>query len=232
MKKIGLIGGLSWVSTAAYYRLLNTMMNDALGGVHSAHLILESVDRQRYVDHVIRDRDEAAACDMILKTAKAVQAGGADFMVISCNDVHRFVPEIAPQLDIPFLHIAEATGAAIRGAAGVSTVALLGVRKTMEGTFYQDVLAPMGIETIVPERAERDFIDASIMEEMVKDRFLPETRARYVDLMHTLHGRGAEGIVLGCTEIPLLISPEEIDMPAFSTTDLHCKAAVEMAIAE
>ncbi|WNK01495.1 amino acid racemase [Thalassospiraceae bacterium LMO-JJ14] len=229
MKKIGLIGGLSWVSTQAYYRLLNTMMNETLGGVHSAHLILESVDRQRYVDHVIRDKDEAAACEMILKAAKSVEAGGADFMVITCNDVHRFVPEIQPHLSIPFLHIAEATGKAIQ-AHGLSSVALLGVRKTMEGTFYQDVLKTFGIETIVPDVAERDFVDASIMEEMVKDRFLTETRAKYLELMHTLHKRGAAGIVLGCTEIPLLIAPEDIDIPAFSTTDLHCRAAVDMAL--
>ena len=231
MKKMGLIGGLSWVSTAAYYRLLNTMMNERLGGVHSAHLILESVDRQRYVDHVIRDGDEAAACDMILKTAKSVAAGGAAFIVITCNDVHRFVPEIQPHLDIPFLHIAEATGAEITRRQ-ISKVALLGVRKTMEGTFYQDILGPMGIETIVPDAIERDFVDASIMEEMVKDKFLPETRARYIELMHTLTGRGADGIVLGCTEIPLLISPDDIDPPAFSTTDLHCAASVEMALAD
>jgi len=229
MKKIGMIGGLSWVSTAAYYRLLNTMMNEALGGVHSAHLILESVDRQRYVDHVIRDRDEAAACEMILNTAKAVEAGGADFLVITCNDVHRFVPEIQPHIGIPFLHIAEATGAAIRDA-GLSTVALLGVRKTMEGTFYQDVLTTYGIETMVPDAAERDYVDDTIMREMVKDRFLPETKAGYLKLMQDLNARGAEGIVLGCTEIPLLIAPDEIDFPAFSTTDLHCRAAVAMAL--
>ena len=231
MKKIGLIGGLSWVSTAAYYRLLNTMMNARLGGVHSAHLILESVDRQRYVDHVIRDKDETAACEMILKTARAVEAGGADFMVITCNDVHRFVPEIQPHLGIPFLHIADATGRAIKDA-GISTVALLGVRKTMEGTFYQDVLTTYGVDTIVPDASERDFVDASIMEEMVKDKFLPETRDKYVALMRDLNARGAGGIVLGCTEIPLLIAPDDIDIPAFSTTDLHCAAAVDMALGD
>jgi len=202
-----------------------------LGGVHSAHLILESVDRQRYVDHVIRDKDEAAACEMILKTARAVEAGGAEFMVITCNDVHRFVPEIQPHLGIPFLHIAAATGAAIR-AAGISTVALLGVRKTMEGTFYQDVLTTYGVDTIVPDAAERDFVDASIMEEMVKDKFLPETRDKYVALMRNLNTRGAGGIVLGCTEIPLLIAPGDIDIPAFSTTDLHCAAAIDMALGD
>lgn len=230
MKKIGLIGGLSWVSTAAYYRLLNEMTNKALGGVHSAHLILENVDRQRYVTHVIEKKDEAAACAMILSAAKSVQAGGADFIVITCNDVHRFVPQIAPHLSIPFLHIAEATGKAIK-QAGLKRVALMGVRKTMEGSFYQSVLSPMGIDTMVPDPAERDYIDRTIMEEMVKDRFTAETKAGYIDLINGFHKRGAEGVVLGCTEIPLLLGADDVDVPTFATTDLHCRAAVEMALA-
>ncbi|RVU34134.1 amino acid racemase [Hwanghaeella grinnelliae] len=230
MKKIGLIGGLSWISTAAYYRLLNQMTNQALGGVHSAHLILESVDRQRYVDHVIHDGDEAAACAMILETAKAVQSGGADFIVITCNDVHRFVPQIAPHLSIPFLHIAEATGQSIK-RAGLKRVALMGVRKTMEGSFYQSVLSSLGIETMVPEAQERDYIDKTIMEEMVKDRFLPETKSGYVELIKAFHKRGAEGVVLGCTEIPLLLDAGDVEVPTFATTDLHCRAAVQEALA-
>lgn len=229
MKKIGLIGGLSWVSTAAYYRLLNDITQQSLGGVSSAHLILESVNRQEYVDNVIHKKDEAAACAMILKAAQAIEAGGAEFIVICCNDVHRFVPEIQPHISIPFLHIAEATGRAIRDA-GLNRVALLGVRKTMEGTFYQDALGGMGIETVVPDVAQRDYIDVTIMEEMVKGQFLPQTRAGYVSLMHDLWQSGAQGIILGCTEIPLLISPDDIDVPTFSTTDLHCQAAVAMAL--
>ena len=229
MRKIGLIGGLSWVSTAAYYRLLNEITQQTLGGVSSAHLILESVNRQEYVDNVIHKKDEAAACTMILKEARAIEAGGAEFIVICCNDVHRFVPEIQPHIAIPFLHIAEATGQAIRDA-GLSRVALLGVRKTMEGTFYQSVLDRMDIQTMIPDGAQRDYIDATIMEEMVKGQFLPETRAGYVALMEKLHHAGAQGIILGCTEIPLLISPDDIDVPTFSTTDLHCQAAVAMAL--
>lgn len=231
MKKIGLIGGLSWVSTAAYYRLLNEITQRTLGGVHSAHLILESVNREDYVRNVNIRQDEAAACEMILRAARSVEAGGADFIVICCNDVHRFVPEIQPQIGIPFLHIAQATGEAIK-AAGLSRVALLGVRKTMEGTFYQDVLSGFGVETMVLDAEARDYVDKTIMEEMVKGRFTPETRDGYVALMKKLNGEGAEGIILGCTEIPLLISPDDIDLPTFSTTDLHCQAAVEMALAD
>ena len=132
MKTIGVIGGLSWVSTADYYRRLNEITSARLGGVHSAPLVMASVDRQDYVDAVIEREDETAACDIILDAARAVERGGAEFIVMSCNDIHRFVPEIEPQLSIPFLHIAEATAEAI-GQEGLTSVALLGVRKTMEG---------------------------------------------------------------------------------------------------
>ncbi|MGI9388255.1 MAG: aspartate/glutamate racemase family protein, partial [Methyloligellaceae bacterium] len=135
MKRIGVIGGLSWVSTADYYRRLNELTQQRLGGVHSAPLVLASVDRQDYVDAVIDAQDEDAACRIILDAARAVEQGGAEFIVISCNDVHRFVPAIEPQIDIPFLHIAEVTAQAIR-EDGLKSVALLGVRKTMEETFY------------------------------------------------------------------------------------------------
>ncbi len=192
MKKIGMIGGLSWVSTAEYYRLLNTMTQAALGGVHSAHLILESVDRQIYAGHVYERRDEAAAAAMVRDACLSVQAGGADFIVISCNDVHRFVPEIAPVLSIPFLHIADATADAVL-EAGLNRVALMGVRKTMEGTFYPDIFTARGIETIVPDADERDVIDDTIMTEMVKGVFSDATRARYIDLIRGFAERGAEG---------------------------------------
>lgn len=229
MKKIGLIGGLSWVSTAEYYRLLNEITQKTLGGVNSPHLILESVNREDYVQNVNVRKDEAAASEMILNAARSVEAGGAEFIVICCNDVHRFVPEIQPEIGIPFLHIAEATGRAIK-ETGLSRVALLGVRKTMEGTFYQDVLDGFGIETMVPDAEIRDYVDSTIMEEMVRGRFTPQTRDRYVDLMWRLNKKGAEGIILGCTEIPLLIMQKDIDLPTFSTTNLHCQAAVDMAL--
>ncbi len=145
--------------------------------------------------------------------------------------MHRFVPEIQPRINIPFLHIAEATGRAIK-KAGLSRVALLGVMKTMEGTFYQDVLSSFGIETMVPDADTRDYVDKTIMDEMVRGRFSPQTRDRYIDLMWRLNKKGAEGIILGCTEIPLLIMQKDIDLPTFSTTDLHCQAAVEMALAD
>lgn len=230
MKKIGMLGGLSWVSTAAYYKLLNELAQAELGGVSSAHLVLESVNREEYAELVYRRGDEAAACRMIRDAAKSVEAAGAAFIVISCNDVHRFVPEIAPELGISFLHIAQATADEIK-KAGMSKVALLGVRKTMELDFYPGVLADNGIETIIPDADERTYIDDTIMKEMVAGRFTDETRDGYVRLIDKLAARGAEGVILGCTEIPLLLSADHTDVPLFPTTDIHCRAAIRMAIA-
>ena len=231
MRKIGLIGGLSWVSTAEYYRRLNEITQERLGGVHSAHLLLESIDRQDYVDAVVERRDETAACRMILDAARSLEAGGASFVVICCNDVHRFVPEIEPEIGIPFLHIADATAKAIL-EAGFAKVALMGVRKTMEEPFYPERLARHGIEALIPEPAERDFIHNSIYEELVRNVFREETRRHYAALIEGFRDRGAEGTVLGCTEIPLLIDERHVDVPLFATTELHCQAAVETALGE
>lgn len=229
MQKIGMIGGLSWVSTAEYYRRLNEITAERLGGVHSAKIVLESVERHDYVDAVIGRGDEAAACAMILDAARAIERAGAAFIVISCNDVHRFVPEIAPLIGIPFLHIAEATAAAI-DRAGLKTVGLLGVRKTMEGTFYPDILAARGISTLAPDEPDRTYIHDTIYEELVKDVFTEATRDGYRRVIDGLAARGAEGVVLGCTEIPLLLAPEDVDLPTFSTTELHCQAAIDRAL--
>lgn len=231
MRKIGLIGGLSWVSTAEYYKRINEITQERAGGVSSARLALESVDRQEYVSAVIDRGDEAAACAQIADAARALQAAGADFIVIACNDVHRFVPEIAPTLRIPFLHIAAAAAAAIR-AAGLRRVALLGVRKTMESAFYPEILAEHGLETLIPEEAEKRFVHDSIYAELVHNDFRAETRARYREIIAALGARGAEGVALACTEIPLLLPPEQSPLPAFSTTELHCQAAVARAMAE
>ncbi len=231
MKKIGLIGGLSWVSTAEYYRRLNQITQETLGGVHSARLVLESVNRQAYVDAVIERKDEATACRQILAAAQNVEKAGAAFIVISCNDVHRFVPEIAPRIGIPFLHIADVAANAIK-AAKLKSVALLGVRKTMEGDFYSGILRKHGLQVIIPNEAEKTYIHDAIYNELVNDVFTDETRQGYVKIIDGLALRGAEGVVLGCTEIPLLLKPEDIPIPSFSTSELHCRAAIEKALAE
>ena len=197
-----------------------------MAALSSARLVIESVDRQAYVEAVIERQDEAAACAQILDAAQNLERAGAAFIVISCNDVHRFVPDIAPHLSIPFLHIAEATAAAIK-AQGLRKVALLGVRKTMEGDFYPKIFERHGIETLIPTEPERAYIHDRIYDELVHDVFTDKTRRGYLDVIDALTSRGAEGVVLGCTEIPLLLSPDQIPIPSFSTTELHCAAAVE-----
>jgi aspartate racemase len=221
---------LSWVSTAEYYRLVNTLMQEACGGVSSAHLILESLNRQKYVEAVIERGDDETASLMIRDAAQAVERGGADFIVITCNGAHRFVPDAEPHISIPFLHIAEVTAEEIK-KAGLGTVALLGVRETMENRFYPDILKKHGIETVIPYEQEKTIIHDKIYEELTHDVFLDTTRVKYAQIIRALNERGAEGVILGCTEIPMLIREGDVDVPVFSTTDIHCKAAVEMALA-
>lgn len=229
MKKIGMIGGLSWVSTAEYYKRVNEIAQSVAGGVTSARIVLESVNRQDYVSAVIDRGDEDAACAQIASSARALQSAGADFIVITCNDVHRFVPAIQPLISIPFLHIAQVTADAIK-SQGLKRVAILGVRKTMEGDFYPTIFARNGLETIIPNEVEKSFIHESIYQELVQNRLLDETRERYKGIIAELGQRGADCVALACTEIPLLLSPEDSPLPAFSTTELHCKAAVARAL--
>ncbi len=229
MKKIGLIGGLSWVSTAEYYKRINEITQILAGGVSSARIVLESVNRQDYVSAVIDREDEGAACQQIADSARALEAAGADFIVITCNDVHRFVPEIGSMLQIPFLHIASVTAKAIKDK-GLKSVAILGVRKTMEGDFYSTILAEHGIGVVIPDDTERAFIHDSIYNELVKNDFRDGTRSNYRNIIRALGLRGADCVALACTEIPLLIRPDQSPLPAFSTTELHCQAAVEQAL--
>jgi len=229
MQKIGLLGGLSWVSTAEYYRRLNELMQDKMGGVASARIALESLNRQDYVDAVIERQDEVAACEIILNACRNLENAGAKFIVISCNDVHRFVPDIAPKIQIPFLHIAEVAAQAIV-AKGLKKVGLLGVMKTMEGEFYPEILAKYGIETLIPDRADKGYIHDRIYDELVMNIFSESTKVGYLDVIERLREKGAEGVILGCTEIPLLIQTEEINVPSFATTELHCIATMNRSL--
>ncbi|MET4359199.1 aspartate racemase [Bradyrhizobium sp. RT9b] len=230
MKKIGIIGGLSWVSTAEYYKRINEIAKSVVGGVTSARIVLESVNRQEYVTAVMDHNDEAAGCKQIAQSARILQSAGADFIVIACNDVHRFVPEIQPTISVPFLHIAQVTAEAIK-ARGLKRVAVLGVRKTMECDFYPKIFAQNGLDTIIPDEPQRSVIHDSIYQELVHNRFLDDTRERYRSIIADLGARGADCVALACTEIPLLIKPEQSPLPSFSTTELHCQAAVSHALA-
>ena len=229
MQKIGLLGGLSWVSTVEYYRRLNELTQTRLGGVASARIVLESLNRQAYVDAVIHRQDEFSACAMILDSCRILEKAGADFIVISCNDVHRFVTNITPEIQIPILHIAEVTAQAIV-STGLKKVGLLGVMKTMESNFYPEILAKYGVETLIPDLSDRAYIHNQIYNELVMNIFNDSTKAGYRNVIERLNKAGADGIILGCTEIPLLLKSGEIHIPSFATTELHCIAAVNQAL--
>lgn len=229
MQRIGLIGGLTWISTAEYYRRLNEIVQERLGGANSADLVLASVNREDFAQAADRN-DEDAARGLLLAAAQRIERAGADFIALCCNGAHQFVPQVEREISIPFLHIADATARKVH-AAGLNRVALLGVRNTMEQTFYPDILARRGIETMIPNDAERAYIHDSIQRELANNIFSDDTRRHYIEIIKGLQSRGAQGVILGCTEIPLLVRPDDTTVLTFSTTELHCQAVVERALA-
>ncbi len=228
MQRIGLIGGLTWVSTVEYYRRLNEIVQERLGGANSADLVLASVNREDYAQATSR-KDEEAARGVLVAAAQRVERAGADFIALCCNGAHQFLPQVEREVSIPFLHIAEATARKIQ-SAGLEKVALLGVRDTMEQNFYPEVLARYGIKIMIPNDAERTYIHDSIQRELANNIFRDETRRQYVEIMMGMQSRGAQGAILGCTEIPLLIRPDDTSVVTFSTTELHCQSIVERAL--
>jgi aspartate racemase len=228
MQRIGLIGGLTWVSTVEYYRRLNEIIQERLGGANSADLVLASVNREDYAQATTR-KDEKTARGVLVAAAQRVERAGATFIALCCNGAHQFLPQVEREVSIPFLHIAEATARKIQ-SAGLEKVALLGVRDTMEQNFYPEVLARYGIKTMIPNDAERTYIHDSIQRELANNIFRDETRRHYVEIMMGLQSRGAQGAILGCTEIPLLIRPDDTSVVTFSTTELHCQAIVQRAL--
>ena len=229
MQRIGLIGGMSWESTAEYYRLLNRLVAERLGGLHSADLVLASVDFATVEEMQAAGRwDEAGA--LLAREAVALAAAGAAFLVLCTNTMHKVADEIEASVDIPLLHLGDATAAAVRGA-GVHRVGLLGTRFTMEQTFYRDRLASHGLEVVVPEAADRAVVDRVIYDELCLGVVREESRAEYERIIDSLVASGCGGVILGCTEIELLIDPSDASaVPLFATTRLHCEAAVERSL--
>lgn len=228
MKAIGLIGGLTWLSTAEYYRLLNTRVQEQLGGSHSARIVLHSVDFEEIKTLTFAD-DWTGISRVICGLAKQLQSAGADCLLIGANTMHRIAPEIQASVQIPLLHIAEATAIAIR-AQGLQKVALLGTRYTMELGFYQEKLAASGIETIIPEDADRQYVHDAIYQEMGNNIFLDSTRAQFICIIKKLAAAGAKGVILGCTEIPLLLQQKDCPITVFDTTSIHVNAAIAYAL--
>lgn len=229
MKIIGLLGGMSWESTVPYYRHINELVKTRLGGLHSAEIVLYSVDFHE-IEDLQRRGDWAEAGRRLASAALALQSAGAECLVLCTNTMHMVDGEIQAAVSIPLLHIADATAAAVR-AKRVEVVGLLGTRFTMEQDFYVRRLRDRhGLQVLVPEEHERAEVHRIIYEELCLGQILDTSRAAYHRVISRLVERGAQGIILGCTEIPLLVDPAGLGVPGFDTTRLHAEFAVDFAL--
>ncbi|MBP0628344.1 aspartate/glutamate racemase family protein [Cupriavidus sp. AcVe19-1a] len=229
MKTIGLIGGMSWESSAEYYRLINQEMKARLGGHNNARSLMATVCFEE-----IKALQHAEQWDQLgqfmQQAARQVEAGGADFVLLCTNTMHRVAPAIESVLNVPFIHIVDPTAQALR-QAGIRRVGLLGTRFTMEQDFYRGRMRELhGIDVVVPEQADRDRVHDVIYEELCHGIVRDEARAEYQRIVAALAARGAEGVILGCTEITLLLGQGDVALPVFDTTALHAQAAVTLAL--
>jgi aspartate racemase len=229
MKTIGVIGGMSWESSTEYYKLLNRHAKARLGGHHNARSLMLTVDFAP-IEANQRAGDWTALGQQMADAARQLERGGADLVMLATNTMHRVYESIEQAIAVPFLHIADPTGAALR-AAGIERVGLLGTRYTMEQTFYTGRLRERhGLETLIPDEAERADVHRIIYDELCHGNVNDASRAVYQRVIESFATRGAQAVILGCTEITLLIKPEDSALPVFDTTALHAQAAVEWAI--
>ncbi|AOP47845.1 aspartate/glutamate racemase family protein [Streptomyces lydicus] len=228
MQTIGLLGGMSWESTAEYYRLLNELTRERLGGLHSARCVLYSVDFAEIERLQAEGRWEQAA-EILAEAAGALESAGVDMLLICTNTMHKVADEVAAAVSVPLLHLADTTAEAVR-ARGLRRIGLLGTAFTMEQDFYRGRLERHGLTVLVPDAAARGTVHRVIYEELCLGVVREESRAAYRAVIDDLVAAGAEGIVLGCTEIELLIGPEHSPVPVFPTTRLHAEAAVTRAL--
>ena len=231
MKTIGLIGGMSWESSIEYYRIINEKAKEKLGGLHSAKSLMVTVDFAEIEKLQHEDRwDEAA--EILVKCAQDLEHGGADFIVLCTNTMHKLADQITANLNIPFLHIADATAEKIV-ASGMKRIGLLGTRFTMEHDFYKGrLINNFGLDVLIPEKEDRDIVHRVIYDELVQGKIVDVSRDEYKRIMEELIAQGAEGIILGCTEIELLVKQSDSRVPLFPTTLIHAIAAVEKALEE
>jgi aspartate racemase len=231
MKVIGLIGGMSWNSTLEYYRIINELFAQRLGGFHSARLVLYSLD----FDDIEKAQREARwedAADILAEAGISLKKAGADFLIICTNTMHKVADIVAKKADLPLLNIIDVTGDAIR-ELGLHRIGLLGTRFVMEEPFYRERLQKrFGIEVLVPGEDDIATIHQIIYDELCEGEVKGFSRQNCIDIISRMVTRGAEGIVLGCTELPLLIKPDNVDIPLFNTTQLHAQAAAKLALAE
>jgi aspartate racemase len=230
MKTLGLIGGMSWESTVPYYRTVNERVRERLGGLHSAKLVLHSVDFAE-IERMQAKGDWEAAGATLADAARGLRAAGADALVLCTNTMHKVAAQIESAVDIPLLHIADATAARIR-AARLTRVALLGTRYTMEQAFYRERIEAAGIEVLVPDAARREIVHRVIYDELCMGRIVESSRDEYRGIVDALIEQGAQGVILGCTEIGLLLRAEDAAVPLFDTARIHAETAADWALAE
>lgn len=230
MKCIGLLGGMSWESTVSYYQALNRGVRAKLGGLHSARVLLNSVDFAA-IERLQHAGDWPATARLLAAEARKLQDGGADFLLIGTNTMHKVAPEIEAAIDIPLLHIADATAAKLQ-ADGITRVGLLGTRFTMEQDFYKGRLQEkFGLEVLVPGEAQRERVHRIIYDELCLGEIRASSRAEYLAIIAGLAAAGAEAVILGCTEIALLVGDARAAVPLYDTTAIHAEAAVALALA-
>ncbi|MGY2461427.1 aspartate/glutamate racemase family protein [Vreelandella sulfidaeris] len=231
MRVIGILGGMSWESTQGYYRALNEGVKAALGGFHSAKIVMVSVDFAE-IEAMQQQGDWQAAGDLLARAAQSVECAGAECLLIATNTMHKVAPAVEQAIAIPLLHIADATAEQLK-ADGISRVGLLGTRFTMEQDFYIGRLEEhFGIEVVVPDRAERDIVHRVIFEELCQGRIEEGSRQRYLAIIDSLYAQGAQAVILGCTEIAMLVSQQDTAVPLYDTTALHAQKAVAWALTD
>ena len=223
MKTIGLIGGMSWESTVTYYQIINETIKNRLGGLHSAKCILYSVDFDEIEKYQTRGEWDKSA-DVLCEAAQALERAGVGYIVICTNTMHKVVPEIGRRIHIPILHIADMTAVQLK-KQGIRKVGLLGTKYTMQQDFYKNILIKQGVEVIVPNDDDVDVVNRVIYDELCLGKIFEKSKAAYLDIIHKLARNGAQGIILGCTEIGLLIQQSDTDIPLFDTTLIHAEQA-------
>ena len=228
-KRIGILGGMSPESTAEYYRHLTHTYTDRFGDFSFPEILIYSVNFQPYVDWPKEDRWDLVA-EGLSQAAQSLEAAGADFIIIATNTMHLVFDEVQANVNVPMLSLLDAVGEAVL-ARGLETVGLLGTRFTMEKTFYHQALARKGISVLVPEADQRTYVDNVIYNELTAGQIKDDSRSGFVTIINKLAERGAEGVVLGCTEIPLLVSEDDVEVPLLDTTAIHAEAALDCALA-
>ncbi len=228
MKTVGLIGGTTWHSTIDYYRLLNEGINQRLGGSNTARIIINSVNFQVLIDFN-KVNNWGGVEEYISKLAIDTEKAGAECLLLGANTLHRIANQVSKKINIPIIHVAKETAKTIK-EEGLKKIALLGTRTTMTSEFYTTILSENGIKTIIPEGEDIELIDYSIYKEFSKGIFSDKMKQSYLEIIQKLIAKGAEGIILGCTEIPILIKPNNCNVPLFDTTQIHVNAAINFAL--